>query len=147
MNKIAISQDPHEAGDPWVGADFDGTLARYDKFISLQHYGEPIPEMVEFVKHLLAMGVKVKLFTARVCELSNEFNAAQGNPYPIEAIREDLRNWTLLHIGTALEATNVKDFLCCGIIDDRAIPVVRNKGIIPLIDKETYLAQALGGVI
>lgn len=147
MNKIALSHDPHEAGEPWIGIDFDGTLAYYDKFISLQHYGEPIPEMVEFVKRLLAAGANVRLFTARVCELSNQFNAAQGNPYPIEAIRDDLRQWTLLHIGVALEATNQKDFLCCGIVDDRAIPVIRNKGHFPLIDPELYLAQALEGVI
>ena len=48
----------------WIGVDLDGTLAKYGIWDG--SIGEPIPLMVERVKIWIALGVEVKIFTARV---------------------------------------------------------------------------------
>ena len=48
----------------WIGVDLDGTLSRDDAvghFLPPYPLGEPIPEMIEMVKSLLAAGVTVKI--------------------------------------------------------------------------------------
>jgi len=104
----------------WIGVDLDGTLAKYDGWRGMAHIGEPIPGTCEVVKDLLDMGVRCKVFTARVCAGTSmldkdTFNAA-------------LRDWSLKHLGTALQATSDKDWRMVAIIDDRAIAVEFNTG-------------------
>lgn len=100
----------------WIGVDFDGTLAHYEKWGGPHELGAPIWPMVRKVKQLLHSKNKVKIFTARV---------ANGDP---ENCTESIQNWCLKHIGYALPVTSEKD---CGMLylyDDRAIQVVRNTG-------------------
>jgi hypothetical protein len=95
----------------WVGVDFDGTLARNDNIGHSQPpypLGEPIPEMLAKVKSLLAVGITVKIFTARACE-----------PQYIPIIQD----WTERNGLGILEVTNQKDFNLIRFYDDRVIPV------------------------
>ena len=98
----------------WIGVDLDGTLAHYDVWRGNEHIGEPIEEMVGKVKKLLDVGVKVKIFTARA-----------QDPEAIPYIEKYLEKIGL----PQLEITNVKDYGCHEIWDDRAKQVVPNTGV------------------
>lgn len=99
----------------WIGVDLDGTLAEYTGFVSPDHIGEPIPLMLERVKHWIANGIRVKIFTARVCD---------GLP----ATKRTIELWCLKHIGQVIEVTNSKDYGMIELWDDRAVRVVHNTG-------------------
>lgn len=101
----------------WTGVDLDGTLAYYDHWRGIEHIGEPIAPMVERVKHWLAEGRIVKIFTARVAE--------HNDAWPV---RQFINAWCLEHIGRVLEVTNVKDMAMVELWDDRAVQVVVNTG-------------------
>ena len=94
---------------PWIGVDFDGTLATYNGFKGDDHTGEPVEPIVRLVRKWLHEGKTVKLFTAR-------------KPHP------SLRRWMKEHLGQVLEITNIKDPGMLLMIDDRAIGVERNTG-------------------
>lgn len=101
----------------WVGVDLDGTLAEYDRWNG-GLIGKPIPAMVERVKAMLAKGVDVRIFTARVTE-------------PLHtSTRDAIEAWCLEHLGKRLPVTNVKDFAMIALFDDRAIAVQKNTGVI-----------------
>ena len=106
----------------WVGVDLDGTLARYDGWKGPRHIGEPIIPMVNKVKQLIATGITVKIFTARVCSAQPEEELAVAK----QAIAE----WTKTYIGRELEATAEKDWNMIEYYDDRAVRVTYNSGII-----------------
>lgn len=106
-------------GDPWTGFDLDRTLAVYDEWRGIEHIGEPIPEMVNNVKELLANGDRVKIFTARVA-------GKEGDKLAL--IVSFIEQWCLTHIGEKLEVTAVKDGRCICIYDDIAKQVVPNTG-------------------
>jgi len=98
------------AQNHWVGFDFDGTISGTDNaghFEPPYPLGEPIPEMIETVKSLLAAGIKVKIFTARACE-----------PESIPIVQD----WTERHGLGRLEVTHQKDYDLIRFFDDRAIP-------------------------
>jgi hypothetical protein len=100
----------------WVGFDLDGTLSRTDNpghFEPPYPLGEPVPEMLQTVKSLLAAGVTVKVFTARACE-----------PEMIPIVQA----WTEKHGLGRLEVTNRKDYDLVRFYDDRAIQIVPNEG-------------------
>lgn len=103
--------------------DFDGTLAHYDKWVSITHTGKPIPAMVERVKTWLAEGRTVKIFTARVAH-----DNSPGRMIDAEHARSAIQQWCLTHIGRVLEVTNQKDMAAIEIWDDRAVQVVPNTG-------------------
>lgn len=98
----------------WVGVDLDGTLAEYTKWQGIEHIGRPIKPMVDYIRWLLACGVKVRIFTAR----------CQEGPDAIEVIVK----WCLENIGLALPVTDRKDFDMVCLIDDRAVVVEKNTG-------------------
>jgi hypothetical protein len=106
----------------WYGFDLDSTLAVYNpgdfQKHGWKHIGEPIQPMVDLVKRLLSEGKRVKIFTARMCD---------NDPWDNE-IRNTIQGWCETHIGERLEATNVKDFECIVIYDDRAVTVEVNTG-------------------
>lgn len=96
----------------WIGVDLDGTLARYDGWISPDHIGEPIPIMLERVKQWIADGIIVKIFTARC-----------GIPEQVAPIAAWLEKYGI----GGLEITNVKDFSMMELWDDRAVRVLSQK--------------------
>lgn len=101
----------------WIGVDLDGTLAHYDKFVSPDHIGEPIPEMVKRVKQWIAEGKTVKIFTSRV-----------SHPNQMEVAIVAIREWSKRHIGQVLEITCYKDYGMVELYDDRCKQVIKNTG-------------------
>lgn len=115
VERFANEKEPH-----WVGCDLDGTLAQYDHFKDVLHIGDPIQPMVDRVKGWLSLGVRVKIFTARVGEGPEQRD--------IEAVREAIQDWCEEHIGVRLDVTNVKDYLMDELYDDRVVQVEPNTG-------------------
>ena len=99
--------------NPWIAIDLDGTLAYLGKWRGPKYIGRPIKKMVRRVKRWLAMGLEVRIFTARA-ELPDLI------PY--------IEKWCLKHLGVVLKVTNIKDLNCIAIWDDRAVRVGFNKG-------------------
>lgn len=109
-----------ERTEAWIGVDLDGTVAYYRGWEGVTHIGDPIPIMVDRIRQKRMEGIKVKIFTARVC-MDNE-------GHTVEQIRKMIEDWTEKHIGERLEVTNVKDFGMVELWDDRAIQVETNTG-------------------
>ena len=97
----------------WYGVDLDGSLAHYTGWKGPEHIGPPIPEMLERVRNWLNQGRHVKIFTARA-------TTPQHIPY--------VRDWLRENGLPELEITNVKDYSCIEIWDDRAVELVPNTG-------------------
>jgi hypothetical protein len=98
----------------WIGVDLDGTLAFYDEWRGPTYIGEPIRWMVERIKFEIKRGQRFKIFTAR---------AGLGKD-----ATDAIKAW-LSKIGLPpLEITNVKDFECLELWDDRARQVIPNSG-------------------
>jgi len=114
--EFVAGQEPvFVAESHWVGFDFDGTISSNDNtghFEPPYPLGEPIPEMIETAKSLLAAGITVKIFTARASDPSN---------IPV------IRDWTERHGLGRLEVTDRKDFNLIRFFDDRAIPIITNQ--------------------
>lgn len=107
----------------WIGVDLDGTLAEYHGFKGPSIIGEPIPAMVEKVKRMIAEGVDVRIFTARVY--------SDGKPHrnaDKDAARMAIEGWCQTHLGKVLPITCVKDYGMYILYDDRAVQVERNTG-------------------
>lgn len=115
----------------WIGVDLDGTLARYDGWVSEQHIGEPIPLMADRVRKWLADGRDVRIFTARAD--GGHVALAMGNPegakfHDVGHIVGIIQDWTLKHFGVRLPVTNKKDYGMVELWDDRAVQVIPNTG-------------------
>lgn len=102
----------------WIGFDFDGTLAHYESGM-WPVLGKPIPSMVERLKNALSDGYEVRIITAR----SNYQDQ-------IEAIKD----WLEENGIPRLEVTDKKDHEMIEFYDDRAIQVIKNKGLIATVD-------------
>ena len=106
--------DEDEIIEEWIGIDLDGTLAHYDGiWRGVEHIGEPIKPMIDFVKDLISQNKKVKIFTARA-----------KNPKTIPYIH----NWLEEQELPKFDVTNEKDFGMIMLYDDRCTQVVTNKG-------------------
>lgn len=97
----------------WIGFDLDGTLS---KTIAEDGIGHPIRPMIDLLLHIY-QGKKydVKIFTARA-----------ENPEKVVKIQEWLNFYGL----PKLDITNVKDSYCALIIDNIAIRVHKDRGVI-----------------
>ncbi len=106
---------------PWIGCDFDCTLARYsDVETNGASLGEPVPLMLERVKRWLAAGIEVRIFTARASTL-NKFR---------EIDIHRIKAWCRKYIGQELPVTAEKDFYMVELWDDRAVSVEANTGAV-----------------
>lgn len=112
----------------WIGVDLDGTLAVHTSGDKIGTIGPPVPRMLERVKSWLEAGVTVKIVTARVYEERAWGFEVAKNAMEVEAQHHMIRNWTIKHLGVALEATASKDFAMFELWDDRAVGVERNTG-------------------
>lgn len=120
----------------WIGVDLDGTLARYDGWKGPTHIGEPVPAMLARVKHWLAQGLEVRIFTARVTGIDwpgdrvtgEERKRATERYGEAQAAKAAIEAWCLQHLGKALTITNVKDYAMLTLYDDRAVQVEQNTG-------------------
>ncbi len=109
----------------WIGVDLDGTLAHYGTWQGIEHIGPPIPSMVTRVKHWLAEGQEVKIFTARVARLFSSNHEEMMEGYRAAQV---IQAWCEEHIGEALTVTCMKDFAMKELWDDRAVRVEFNTG-------------------
>jgi hypothetical protein len=100
-------------GSPWIGVDFDGTLARDLGSRYGDEIGGPIEPMLLRVKQWIANGHTVKIFTARA-----------SSPRQVAAIKKWLAKYGL----PDLEVTNVKDLRMVELWDDRCVQVTTNLG-------------------
>lgn len=109
----------------WIAVDFDGTLATFgcNWQEDYRATGEPVPAMVKRVKQWLAEGEDVRIFTARMDCYHPKFKKLT----PIQ-VRGPIVAWCLKHLGVELPITNVKDYFCKAIYDDRAIQVEHDTG-------------------
>lgn len=111
----------------WIGVDLDGTLAEYDGWQGIEHIGNPILPMVNYVKELIGEGINIKIFTAR---------AAHGR----KAIGP-IKRWVKKYIGMSLPVTCKKDFGMVALFDDRAYTVEPNKGRFLAMPPENLVAN------
>lgn len=120
----------------WIGVDLDGTLARYDGWIGVDHIGEPVPRMLARVKAWLAEGVEVRIFTARCFPLSfvradddmNLFVGANDAESGAGHAAIHIHEWLDRHLGQRLAITCRKDFAMMTLYDDRVVQVEMNTG-------------------
>lgn len=105
----------------WIGFDLDSTLAHYDGWDG-GRIGKPIWPMVNLLKHFLDQNIKCKIFTARVCQMREDFDKEKE----INKINE----WCQRYIGQTLEITHEKDWAMVLLIDDRVVAVEPNTGVI-----------------
>lgn len=113
-NEAAVPEAAPAAATPWIGVDLDGTLAQYSGWRGLDHIGAPVPVMLARVKHWLAEGYCVKIFTARASE-------GEKGIAPV-------KKWLVENGLPELDVTNQKDFAMIEFWDDRAIQVVSGTG-------------------
>lgn len=111
--KLWVPKKSYSKMKSWIGIDLDGTLAHYEGFKGHDQIGPPIEPMLEFVKDLIAQGVTVKIFTARVS---------------VEGAEEAIKKWCFFHGLGDIEITCVKDYGMVNLYDDRAIQVIPNTG-------------------
>ena len=140
----------------WIGHDLDGSLAHYIKK-QWPEIGEPLPAGVERIERLMGLGYEVRIFTARVNDLYHfvstiEPTAIAGcdseevferfldndpnNDWWGREIKTDLEqrkrigDWTEKVFGVRLRATNMKDFHCICVYDDRGVGLQENTGVL-----------------
>lgn len=96
----------------WIGVDLDGTLAEYHGSMG-KRIGQPVASMLALVRSLIDQDIEVRIFTAR---------ASDPDQQPA------IKGWLKRHNLEQCEVTNIKDFDCHLILDDRAVRVEWNKG-------------------
>lgn len=142
---MATKRIPSPKG--WIGVDFDGTLAHYEKWQGHDHAGPPVPAMVERIRQWLMQGYDVKVFTARIWPLNQCIDPEDERALHatfVENQREDdcwvsietIRKFCREHIGVTLPITNVKDFQMRQLWDDHCVTVGINSGKVTFEDVE-----------
>ena len=116
-----------------IGIDFDGTLSTHGVPDS---NSVPIKPTVELVKCLLCLQIPVKIITARACS---------NNPERDEHIKY-VQDWCLKNIGQILPVTAEKDYEMVCLIDDRAVTVHNNTGILAS-DDQSYGVMFIKSII
>lgn len=123
--------EPQMVASGWVGVDLDGCLAKYDGFVSVDHIGEPVPAIQELVKAMIADGVDVRIFTARVAPATLIYNKTPEQAQEeIQKVVIAIAQWSFEHLGKMLPVTATKDFMMKFCIDDRSVQVEPNTGVI-----------------
>lgn len=135
----------------WIAMDLDGTLVKYDAWVSAGHIGEPVVPMVKRVQDFLAEGREVRVFTARCWPLvlpldvpqreaiekqfaQSQLEVVQAFDASPERIADALtavkaiHEWTEQVFGKPLVVTCVKDYFMYQLFDDRAVSVQKNTG-------------------
>jgi hypothetical protein len=109
-------------GHGWIGFDLDGTLAYHKGYKGRLHIGEPIPEMIQLVRHLLEKGAEVRIVTARVAP------PWWVDDVHVELVHVAIKDWCRKHLGQEVPITCCKDKDMFVLVDDRAIQVQKNTG-------------------
>lgn len=104
-----------------IAVDLDGTLAHYDGWKGIEHIGPVVPEVANAIERAQKEGADVWIFTARV---SDPVDAEEAGKY----IEEWLKANNFQYEGI----TAVKHKFFTEFWDDRAIQVIKNKGMFVL---------------
>ena len=99
-------------------------------FKGVHYIGEPVILMVRQVKHWLAEGKDVRIFTARITDpdpLCSPEEFAQRSEERKIAVYE-IKKWCVKYIGKVLPITCVKDYGMMELYDDRCVQVEPNTG-------------------
>lgn len=99
----------------WIGVDFDGTLATYEKGMAPE-LGLPIPQMVERIKKWRSKGIEVRIVTARASH-------PEFDPGPMES-------WCMVYLDEVLPIGCTKSYEMIELWDDRVVQVETNTGIV-----------------
>lgn len=128
------------AAGKWVGVDFDRTLVTDYPGSKLDEIGQPVTAMVERVRRLLAAGVEVRIFTARVSHPFVEFVGEMPDKAQAEAAmlryhdamkqKAAIEKWCQFWLKAKLKVTCVKDHNMVELWDDRAVQVAENLGVL-----------------
>lgn len=120
----SVADHVHPPQYGWIGVDLDSTLAEdREPRLSIYDIGAPIPAMVDRVKRWLLQGYEVRIFTARA-------SPDPRFPYDVKKVIHLIEQWSLTHIGTRLQVTNIKDHGLIAFWDDRAVRVEKDTGVI-----------------
>lgn len=116
-----------------VAVDFDGVLAKYDKWKGIFDLGEPIPGAVEFVQELLLSDFEVLIYSTRTNpEINKDVFWKVGARKSHDAgdllgrLANQIRQW-LLQWGFPVNHENLKVYvgpgkpIACAYVDDRAV--------------------------
>lgn len=101
-----------------IAVDLDGTLAHYDGWKGIEHIGPVIPEVANAISDAQASGAEVWIFTARVSDPEDALEA-----------RAHIAEWLVYNKINVQGITAVKMKCFTEFWDDRAIQVIKNKGI------------------
>ncbi len=116
-----------------IALDFDRTLADFDHGDVLQ-VGNPILPMIEIVKGWVNKGYEITIFTARVSKYMKDGNIR--TPQFI-TLQHQLILKFLETVGLPpFPITANKDPNFTHFVDDKAVKVIPNKGIIITTDKD-----------
>lgn len=116
---IAVMTADHPERPHYL-VDFDRTLAYYESWdVSGPALGRPIMPNVERVKRWLAEGTEVRIFTAR---------ASGTNPRRDKDV-EAIKLWCMEQFNEILAVVCEKNFATIAILDDLAMAVEPNTGI------------------
>jgi hydroxymethylpyrimidine pyrophosphatase-like HAD family hydrolase len=116
---------PNKDDKRCVAVDFDGTMSHYEHFTGPADLGPPIEEMVTKIKALLAEGVPVVIFTARV----NPSEASPEEAMDATIAFVAIANWSKKVFGRILPITHEKSRHFTEIWDDRGRQVLTNTGV------------------
>jgi hydroxymethylpyrimidine pyrophosphatase-like HAD family hydrolase len=89
--------------------DFDGVIAKYDGFVSQEHTGEPIEEVVKAIRILKENGHKILLHSTRGDDLLRDYCKEHNIPFDF------------INKNPTLEGENPGKPIAYVYIDDRAI--------------------------
>lgn len=109
---------------PYIGVDFDGTVAAEGTIAPLQ-------PMIDRIKRVRSEGVEVRIITARaqVQSVADDRSTQQTvGPSFDHAQVALVRAWCLEHLGELLTVQFWKDYDMIELWDDRAFHVLRNVG-------------------
>lgn len=109
---------------PNICVDMDGTLATFDKFVSWDHFGEPIQETVDRIKHWRDLGIEVRILTARMSEESRALDGITR-----EQMEGAIKAWCRKNLGFELPVYSEKGPGMLFLLDDSVIQVQRNTGL------------------
>lgn len=119
----------------WL-VDFDGTLVKYDKWVSCEHIGEPIQPMIDRVKMWLKQGREVVIFTARAYPVGIAYEYTGMTPEAYVARMKEAQQaikaialWSIDTFGRALPVMCWKDYHAVEVWDDRAVQIIPNEGL------------------
>lgn len=102
-----------------VAVDLDGTLAHYDGWKGAHHIGKPVQAVVDAVNAVRKSGGEVFIYTARLT----------GSDEEVKTALNYIEQWCIINEIVVDGYTSVKEKFFTEFWDDRAIRVVRNKGI------------------